>query len=416
MRVFDLLKLSTRMFRTRLLRTSLTILGVSVGIGTIVFLVSLGYGLQHLLIERITTSDSLLSLDVFPIDSDVAHVSEEDMEGFRKIPHVKSVASVAVLPGQMSIRNSRGEEEVADVTGRVVEPIYFDYSGMKTTKGGFYGKDEVDGIVISSVLAEIFGWTQDDAIGKKVSLTMFYKKSGVAVGTVPDITNASTTAISAGEPDAHVKDVVIRGVVAGEAALVYLPTRTFRDIPASYTVEAKVRVESADFMESVRSEVEKRNFTVVALFDVVEQANKVFKALQAILFVFGAAALLVSAIGMFNTMTIAFLERTQEIGIMRALGGSSRDIFAMFLVESGLMGFLGGVGGILIGYIAQFIVGVGINLLARTFNAPPVALFDTPFWFVATIIIFSTGVGFLTGIFPGRRASKLNPLEALKYK
>jgi putative ABC transport system permease protein len=391
-------------------------LGVSVGIGTIVFLVSLGYGLQHLLIERITTSDSLLSLDVFPIDSEVSHITPEDLDGFKNIPHVKSVASVAVLPAQMSIRNNRGEEEIADATGRVVDPVYFDLSGIKTIKGGFYGKDERDGVVISSVLAEVFGWTPEDAIGKKVSLTTFYTNGKPLQQVVVQDAFASTTSVSSGEADAHAYDVVVRGVVAGDAALIYIPLGIYRDIPATYNAEAKVRVESADFMEPVRSEIVKRNFTVIALFDVVEQANKVFKALQVILFVFGAAALLVSAIGMFNTMTIAFLERTQEIGIMRALGGSKRDIFAMFLVESGLMGFLGGVGGIMIGFIAQFIVGVGVNLLARTFNAPPVALFDTPFWFVATIIIFSTGVGFLTGIFPGRRASKLNPLEALRYK
>lgn len=412
MRVVDLLKLSTRMFRTRLLRTMLTILGVSVGIGTIVFLVSLGYGLQHLLIERITTSDSLLSLDVFPIDTDVANIKEEDIQAFQSIPHVKSVVGVYVVPGQLTVHNARGEEEVADATGRVADPVYFDLSGIKALKGGFYGKDEPDSVVISSVLAEIFGWKPEDAIGKKVKITLFYtteaqeKASSIATTTDANLSNT----------EGYTKDVIIRGVVAGESTMVYVSPHLYTNIPATYSAEAKIRVESADFMESVRSEIEKRNFTVVALFDVVEQANKVFKALQAILFVFGAAALLVSAIGMFNTMTIAFLERTQEIGIMRALGGSKRDIFAMFLVESGLMGFLGGVGGILIGYIAQLLVGVGINLLARTFNAPPVSLFDTPFWFVATIIIFSTFVGFLTGIFPGRRASKLNPLEALKYK
>ena len=80
------------------------------------------------------------------------------------------------------------------------------------------------------------------------------------------------------------------------------------------------------------------------------------------------------------------------------------------------MGFLGGVGGILIGFVLQYSVNFGLNILAHSVGAASVGLFRTPLWFIFTIIAFSTTVGFVTGIVPGRRASTLNPLHALKYK
>ena len=256
-------------------------------------------------------------------------------------------------------------------------------------------------------MAELFGWQIKDAVGKNVRLSLFYSAS---LSAAPAISAAA-------EIQGHSRDVIILGVVSGDSAFVYIPMSLYADLPNTYIAQAKVLVDSADNMEIVKFALEEeRGLTVVALFDVVEQANKIFKALQITLAVFGAAALLVSAIGMFNTMTIAFLERTQEIGIMRAVGASHSDVFSMFVVESGLMGFLGGVGGLLIGFIAQFLFNFGLNMLARAYGSQAVDLFFTPLWFIAVIIIFSTAVGLLTGVFPGRRASKLNPLDALKYK
>src|SRR3990167_828167 len=102
MRAVDLLKLSTRMFRTRTLRTVLTILGVAVGIGTIVFLVSLGYGLQTLLIENITTSDSLLTLDVFPpgTDQELVGISPSVLARLRDVPNTEEIIGIVIAPGR----------------------------------------------------------------------------------------------------------------------------------------------------------------------------------------------------------------------------------------------------------------------------------------------------------------------------
>ena len=169
-------------------------------------------------------------------------------------------------------------------------------------------------------------------------------------------------------------------------------------------------------MTAVRDAVITKGFVVASLSDVIDQASKIFKIIQIVLGFFGLVALVVSAIGMFNTMTIALLERTNEIGIMRSIGMTRRDIMVMFLVESMAMGFLGGVGGLALGAVAGESLNFALNTLAQRFNGPPVDIFLAPFWFIAVIMIFSTCIGFLTGLYPSFRAARLNPLDALRYK
>ena len=306
MRLYDTIRLSTRMFRTRLLRTALTILGVSVGIGTIVFLVSLGYGLQTLLLERITTSESLLSLDVFSPEQEIIGLRNEKIEEFRALTGVREVIPVTIVPGQLAVGDS-----VTDATVNIVAPAFFRLSGMLPIAGSFFQEDDEDSIIISSVVLQLFNWNEREAIGQQVRLSVFYAPS--VEQRLP---------VSSEEFVSTAREMVIRGVVEDSAPVVYLHPRIFPMIPDRYITQAKVQVASAEVMDAVRVKIEDQGFVVSALFDVVEQANKVFKALQITLAIFGAAALLVSAIGMFNTMTIAFLERTQEIGIMRAIGAS----------------------------------------------------------------------------------------------
>jgi putative ABC transport system permease protein len=127
-------------------------------------------------------------------------------------------------------------------------------------------------------------------------------------------------------------------------------------------------------------------------------------------------ALIVSAIGMFNTMTISLLERTQEIAIMKSLGASARDIWSMFLTESILIGFLGGTLGIGIGFVGTEVFNFFLNFIAKNFGGMSVDIFYIPLWFIIFIIVFSTIVGMVTGFYPAKRAAALDILEALRYK
>lgn len=127
---------------------------------------------------------------------------------------------------------------------------------------------------------------------------------------------------------------------------------------------AQVRVESSEFLDVVEGALIEEGYRVTALSKTVEQASQIFQGIQVVLATFGGIALIVSAIGMFNTMTVTLLERTKEIGIMRTIGASPRDIKLLFVSESIVVGFLGGISGIVMGVMLGFSVNIMLNIAA----------------------------------------------------
>ncbi len=387
------------MFKVRPMRTFLTVLGVSVGIGTVLFLVSLGYGLQQVILNKITTADALLSLDVSPGTSGLITLNKEEANKIREIKEVIETSPVINLNAQLTMG-----ELTSDGLVYAVDPSFFRLGGIAPSYGELFGSPDSREIVISAAGAKLFNLNPKQIIGKEVALTLF----------IPKINKEGFEEI---ETVKREEKHLIKGVVEDEnASFIFLPINAIGDLPIDNYAELKVKVSRNEFMEKVRDEIIERGFLVSSLSDTIDQANKIFQVVQIILALFGLVALVVSAIGMFNTMTIALLERINEIGIMRSIGATSKDIKRLFLFESLAMGFLGGLGGVIIGYLGGEVTNFGLNLLAKNFGGQALNLFYRPPWFIGIIIGFSAFIGFLTGIYPSRRASKLNPLEALRYK
>jgi len=214
------------------------------------------------------------------------------------------------------------------------------------------------------------------------------------------------------------KEYTVKGITKEEGvlnALMMLPElRSHVGIEEYERIQ--VRVDSNEFLVTVEEELIEAGYRVTALSKTVEQASKIFQGVQAVLATFGGIALLVSAIGMFNTMTVTLLERTKEIGIMRTIGAAPKDIKWLFVSESVIVGFLGGVSGIVMGVALGVIVNFMLNVAASQFGGESVKLFSFPLGFLVFIALFSAVVGYLTGIFPAKRASTLNPLDAIRYE
>lgn len=404
MQAIDIFRLSTRVFKTNKLRTSLTILGIGVGIGTILFLVSFGFGLQKVILDQITTSDALLSLDVYSESSSAIDLNRESEEDLKNIPEIEEVSSLTSIPAQIEIEGLS--------SGSLINAVNFSYfrlAGVQLKKGEFFGEAQSKKAIISSAALKSFNISDEaDSLGKMISIKLYLTKENILEESEYNIEEVEEVNLES--------EFEVVGVVEDSSSFVYIPFSdvSYFNLP-NYSM-VKIKVHNQDDLEVVRSKIIERGFNVSALSDVIDEANKIFQAIQIILSLFGAVALIVSAIGMFNTMTIALLERIQEIGVMKALGASRKDVWQLFLVESIIIGFLGGISGIIIGIAGGKMINFGINKLANSLGGAMVDLFYTPQEFIFIILIFSTIVGFLTGLYPARRASKLNALDALRYK
>ena len=182
-----------------------------------------------------------------------------------------------------------------------------------------------------------------------------------------------------------------------------------------------VKVEDADQALDIADQITAMGFQAITPQSYLQGINGFFVVLQIIFGGVGAIALLVAAIGIANTMTMSILERTREIGLMKAVGATNRDVLSIFLGEAAGIGFIGGLGGIVIGWLAA----QAMNVLAIVYlagqasqqgGAPPSVAVYTPIWLPVFALIFSTFIGMLSGLYPALRAATMIPVQALKYE
>ena len=404
MRVQDLAQLSTRMFKTNPLRTWLTILGMGVGTAAVVILVGLGFGLQQIILEQIVFGDSLLSLGVSATGAQGLTLTPEVVNDFRNNELVVDAAPLARFPALITYKGLTG-----NVFIQGVEPPYLRYAGVTATYGEVFFDEDIDdtnSVMLSPATLKLFGIADEDAesfIGEKVAFRLLVP----AEDGSEDVNEIILE-----------KEYLVRGITkeAGVLnAMMMLPElRNYVGIEEYERVQ--VNVIDNESLPVVEEELIGLGFRVTALSKTVEQASKIFQGVQAVLATFGGIALIVSAIGMFNTMTVTLLERTKEIGIMRTIGASPNDVKYLFVSESIVVGFLGGVTGILMGVGFGLSINLLLNIVAGQFGGQAVSMFSFPLDFLAFIAIFSAAVGYLTGVFPAKRASTLNPLDAIRYE
>lgn len=401
MRIDDVAKLSTRMFKTNPSRTWLTILGMGVGTGAVVALVGLGFGLQGIILERIVFGETLLSLNVSNPLSKAIVLDQNEIHALSVNANIKDVSPMATLPTLVTYEGLTG-----NATLEGLKPSYFRYTGAKADYGKLFedatAEQDRSSVLVTEAMLQLFGVTEPSSVlGKKITLRVLVPSE-----------NGSTTEVPLST------EYTIKGVTNDQATLAVVMQldeyKSHFDIP--YYDRAQVRVVDSSLLAPTQDFILQQGFTVTALSKTVDQANKIFQGIQVVLAIFGGIALTVSAIGMFNTMTVTLLERTAEIGVMRTIGASSKDIVILFVAEATIVGLLGGIVGILIGVG----IGEGLNLLlglvASKFGGVAVSLFRYPLIFLIFITAFSGIVGLITGLFPARRAAKINPLDAIRYK
>ena len=165
----------------------------------------------------------------------------------------------------------------------------------------------------------------------------------------------------------------------------------------------------------MQAAVKALGFQAFSISDAIEGATRAFIILDIVLGLIGSIALAVSSLGIMNTMVMSILERTREIGVMKAIGGSDADVRGIFLVEASAIGVIGGAAGVALGWLVGRAINFGANVYIERQGGTAATLFSMPWWLIAGAIGFSLLVSLLAGSYPARRAARLDPIQALRH-
>ncbi len=381
MRLTDIFRLVLAGFKAYKLRITLTVMGVSIGIGAILFLLSLGYGLERLTKQRLQNVEDLSTLTV-TTTSQLLTINDETVKKISNLKGVEKVEPVIQKSAQVTVGTVTTD---AVVLGK-----------------GFYPSDK-NKATISKNMLDLFGIKADQAVGKEIKLKIFVETQINGVNVLQP----------KGPFDFHIEAV---SNDSQEERVVSLGLEHLRKIsPSSYNY-LRVTARSQDLVSSIKAQIEGFGYSVSSLAESLEQIKSVFYFIKLGLAGFGLIAMVVASIGMFNTLTISLLERTREIGIMKALGATNRDIRSLFLVEGVVLGVMGALFGSGLSLTLSFIVNFVVKSLATAAGADPVDLFYTPIEFLGLALVLSALTGFLTGLYPAHRAVKISPVDALRYE
>jgi putative ABC transport system permease protein len=439
MSFFDLCALIIDNLGRRKARVALTAVGVIIGTAAVVVLVSLAIGLQRNANEQLRSIGDLTMIDVMPnygeggpgpvmvqggagAPANQTLITNESLADFAAIPGVVAVIPRDYLMGG-AILNYNRLETWAGLVGIGLK----DLSDMGLqTQGGQLTLERGTAVIGTMVPQNFYNPQQrpgqeppppPDLLDQTVKLTLMkWDNQGNEIRKTLQIRVVGLIASSGGEADWSI-------YMPLEDITAYNEWFLGRRINRARDGYQNIRVRVADVKQvlEVADQIKALGYQAYTPQTYVQGINSFYIVLQVIFGGVGAIALLVAAIGIANTMAMAILERTREIGLMKAIGATNRDVLSVFLGEAAGIGFLGGLGGVLFGWSAgQIINVVALAYLAgqaaQTGGPPPTVAVYTPLWLPAFALVFSTIIGLLSGLYPALRAATLVPVNALKYE
>ena len=329
-----------------------------------------------------------------------------------------------------------GNEELRFV--QVVPASIAGSESIRFAAGRAYGSDDDEAVIISASLLKDLG--VDDpgsAVGRKLSLStvgldfsnfdLADPMAALAGQKLPFSTEERGMTI------AGVSEVSPFGSSGPLQSDLFLPAGTARRInrlPFSSIWDLfragrggglgysalNVRLKSTQALEPVKKEVKAMGFGTFALADQFREIRRGFLMMDMVLAAVGMIAIVVASLGIINTMVMSILERYSEIGVMKALGARDRDVRRIFLVESGVIGVLGGVAGLALAAVVSGLVNRIINYFLAKQGVPYIDYFDFSWWLGLAALAFSAAVSLAAGVYPAMRAVRVDPVRALRHE
>ncbi|HHY39398.1 MAG TPA: FtsX-like permease family protein [Clostridia bacterium] len=390
MNLFSAVRLAFGSIMTNKLRSFLTMIGVTIGVAAVIALVAIGQGTQRQIRSQIESLGSyLLTVNIRGRGADVAMTYREARDLTSDLPQV--VAAAPVVSSSVTTKYGTREHDTnllgTDQNLAVVR-------GMDVERGRFLAPLDVEcrqrvAVLGQDVVRELFGFA--DPIGQEVKI------NGISFLVVGVLAPQGTSMMGSGD------DQIIVPVTAARQLVESSGVRTLY-----------VKGRDAEGVEVVTAVLEQRlsrrfkdpdAFRIFSQTQMLETVTQVTSTMTLMLAAIAGISLIVGGIGVMNIMLVTVTERTREIGIRKAIGARNRDILRQFLIESAVLGSLGGSFGIVMGLLLARLAGRAIGVTAV---ASPLV--------VGGAFVFSAGVGILFGVYPATRAARLDPIQALRFE
>lgn len=442
----DLISLAFRNLLRRKTRTILAIIGVVVGTSAIIVMLSIGFGLSVNFQEQIESYGNLHLVDVYGggggmmmyrgggfssgnmdgVLNDKAIASMEKIKGVDAVSpkeqmyvsfgvgkYIAQASLIGIKPEVMQkfgydLQEGRlleAGDKFSLVFGNQV-PSWF-YNPKKTWGSSWGGEPQVNVITNKMIVTanESYGQKRQQRNPDEERIVYKeYKAKGVGILANPNDESAYNVYISLEGLD----------IIKKEAQRARKETVSNKN---QYDA-AMVYVGDIDDVEDVSNAIREMGFMTSSLNDWLKSMQETARMIQGILGGIGAISLLVAALGITNTMIMSIYERTKEIGIMKVIGANLGDIKRLFLLEAGMIGFLGGTIGLIFSYILSLLMNTVLSgimsVMLGTIGGGGSTVSIIPWWVAAGSLVFSTTIGILAGYSPARRAMRLSALESLR--
>lgn len=394
------LKISFDSFKHRKISSALTILGIIIGIASIISLVSIGEGLRVSVSKQLESfgSDKIIvspsSTGGFsPTGFFGEGLKESDIEKIENINGVKIAAGVLFKTLTVKYGKEVKTTYVIGVNAKEAEKIFLDIQAFELSEGRYFKEGE-SGVV---------------DIGSAIAKDMFEKE--VKMGDYIFIKDRKFKVIG-----------IMKSSGSGQDdSQVYIPLTDLTDLVGGKDSISMifVKVSDASKINDVSKNIEKKldkeygekTYSATSSQQIADRVGSIFSILSFVLGGIASISLVVAGVGISNTMFTSVLERTREIGIMKAVGATNNNVMEIFLVESALLGFFGGVVGCIVGVILSQIISIfAVGMLPVEFKTV------VTLQMILIGLSFSVIVGIISGLVPARKASKLQPVEALRYE
>lgn len=429
----DMIDMSLRSLWKRKLRTALTVLGVVIGTASIVVMISIGIGMNQGFADQLASWGSLQVINVYPgggmvYDEATGNMKQESkktelnakaVEEIKGLDHVDAASPVINEYLQISVG-----KYVAGASVIGIEPAAMEALGYKVEEGRLLSEGDTKSVVVGGAV---------EFYDPKLSWEMRYSTEPPQLDILNEKINITYDwNVGTRQADKSIKPVRVDAVGktsadGGDAWSVFMPIRELEKIQKERMAwekeqygsgtsqkqskeysEVLVKVDKMEEVQAVQQQIKDMGFRASSLTDQLASMQETTKMLRLVLGAIGAISMLVAAISITNTMVMSIYERTKEIGIMKVIGASLKDIRGLFLMEAAFIGFVGGLIGIVLSYLLSFIVNWVAAGQGSTMQSA------IPLWLALGAVVFATGVGVVAGYLPANRAMRLSALTAIK--